>query len=202
MLRRGPIPRPAFLKKDQLKNHIKERLNGDVMKNTTKFFQGVNTLEELRKKYAELIKKNHPDNGGDAEITKEIILEYKKVFELLKSGATFTSSTASKEEQEKQAKKYDEQTDENIREAINKIIHLDGVNIEIVGSWIWCDGATFIHKDALKEAGFQWSKSRKKWHFTPYESMWHKGGKKTFEELRSTYGSIEIEKAEIKALSA
>jgi len=32
--------------------------------------------------------------------------------------------------------------------------------------------------------------------------MWHKGGKKTFEELRSTYGSIEIEKAEIKALSA
>ena len=34
-----------------------------------KYFINVNTLEELRKQYKELLKKFHPDNGGSEEIT-------------------------------------------------------------------------------------------------------------------------------------
>ena len=33
----------------------------------SKYFKDVNTLEELRKQYKELLKKYHPDNGNGSE---------------------------------------------------------------------------------------------------------------------------------------
>ena len=33
-----------------------------------KYFAGVKTVEELRKRYRELLKQHHPDNGGNEEI--------------------------------------------------------------------------------------------------------------------------------------
>ena len=46
-----------------------------------KWFTGVKTVEELRKKYRELLKKYHPDNeSGSVEITQEINAEYDRLF--------------------------------------------------------------------------------------------------------------------------
>ena len=48
------------------------------------YFAGVKTIEELRQKYRELLKKYHPDNeGGSVEITQEINAEYDRLFEVL-----------------------------------------------------------------------------------------------------------------------
>ncbi|MFR5556270.1 MAG: hypothetical protein ACLTKE_05090 [Coprococcus sp.] len=38
----------------------------------TKYFKNVKSFEELKKQYKELLKKHHPDNGGDVEAMKEI----------------------------------------------------------------------------------------------------------------------------------
>lgn len=67
-----------------------------------------------------------------------------------------------------------------------------GINIEIVGLWIWVDGNTFQWKEELKEAGFAWSRSRKKWHFTPYEGGYHRGRKRSFDSIRNIYGSTVV----------
>lgn len=49
-----------------------------------KWFQGVNTIEELRKHYQTLLKKYHPDNeGGSLEITQEINKDYDSLFSAL-----------------------------------------------------------------------------------------------------------------------
>ena len=49
------------------------------------YFKNVNTLEELRKQYKELLKKYHPDNPqGSTEATQDINAEYDKLFRLLK----------------------------------------------------------------------------------------------------------------------
>lgn len=45
-----------------------------------KWFNGVNTIEELRKCYRELLKKHHPDNGGRLEDMQEINREYDLIF--------------------------------------------------------------------------------------------------------------------------
>lgn len=49
-----------------------------------KWFAGVKTVEELRKRYRELLKKYHPDNeNGSIEATKEINAEYDRLFFIL-----------------------------------------------------------------------------------------------------------------------
>ena len=50
-----------------------------------KYFNNVNTLEELRKQYKELLKKYHPDNpNGSTKATQEINTEYDNLFKVLK----------------------------------------------------------------------------------------------------------------------
>ena len=51
---------------------------------TNTYFKNVETLEELRKQYKELLKIHHPDNGGDVADMQEINSEYDKLFKLLK----------------------------------------------------------------------------------------------------------------------
>lgn len=46
-----------------------------------KCFTEVTNIEELRKRYRELLKKYHPDNeNGSVEITPEINVEYDRLF--------------------------------------------------------------------------------------------------------------------------
>ena len=48
------------------------------------YFRNVETLEELRKQYKELLKKFHPDNvNGSTEATQEINAEYDRLFKTL-----------------------------------------------------------------------------------------------------------------------
>ena len=147
-----------------------------------RFFKTVNSPEELRKMYLRLMMIHHPDVGGDNETAKIIISEY----EYLRSHIDFAS-----EKQEKTR----EQTiinDDKIREVIDRIIHMEGISIEIVGSWVWVDGNTFQWKEELKQNGFRWSRKRKKWHFTPYETGKYYKSHKSFDRLRDTYGSEKV----------
>ena len=57
---------------------------------------------------------------------------------------------------------YTEETEEKNRtnwqeckefsEVIEKIINLQGIIIEICGSWVWLTGNTYFHKKEIKEA--------------------------------------------------
>ena len=50
-----------------------------------KYFNNVKNLSELRKKYKELLKKEHPDNAnGSKEVTQAINAEYDRLFKVLK----------------------------------------------------------------------------------------------------------------------
>lgn len=50
----------------------------------SKFFKNVNSFEGLKKEYKELLKANHPDNGGDVEKMQEINVEYDALFRIWK----------------------------------------------------------------------------------------------------------------------
>ncbi len=175
-----------------MNNNSQDTKEADDMKGTTKntkkavnYFEGIKTLEELRTKYRDLLKANHPDNGGDLEVMQEINKQYDEAFKLLKSGANL--------EDDKVKIKWSEEQDKAIREALYKVVFLKGLNIEIVGCWIWIDGETFTNKEALKAAGYEWSRNRKKWHYAPYKTGYRKGSKDTFENIRRKYGSANVE---------
>ena len=50
-----------------------------------KYFKNVKSFDDLKKQYKNLLKKNHPDNGGDLEVMKEINVEFDALFPIWKS---------------------------------------------------------------------------------------------------------------------
>ena len=50
-----------------------------------KYFNSVTSYRNLKDTYKELLKANHPDNGGDVEIMKEINIEYEIAFKIWKN---------------------------------------------------------------------------------------------------------------------
>lgn len=99
-----------------------------------KYFRSVNTLEELRKQYRDLLKIHHPDNpNGSTEATQEINKEYEELFKALKNKHEQQANTNGTNSNASYNKKYDFAEDEQLREMLKKIIHFSDITIEIIG---------------------------------------------------------------------
>jgi curved DNA-binding protein CbpA len=156
------------------------------MKEVTKmvYFNDCNTNEEVKKKYKEMAKKLHPDCGGNEKEFKEMCSQYEKAFDKYKN--VFTNADG------ETYKKETNETFDIFKDIIDIIISMENIDIEIIGSWIWCTGNTKEYKEKLKELGFKWSQKKCAWSF--YFGEWKKHYKKnyTLEEIRSKYGSEKI----------
>jgi len=161
-----------------------------------KYFNDVNTLEELRRQYKELLKKYHPDNAnGSTQATQEINAEYDRLFKLLKDRHE-SKSADSKESNAKtdfNNMKYDFTEDELLREMLQKVIHFDGITLEIIGNWLWISGNTYQYRKELKDLGFKFAGQKKSWywHSEAFRKRSHK--KLSMEDIRNYYGSTEVE---------
>ena len=147
-----------------------------------KYFEGVNTVEELRKRYRELLKKFHPDNeGGSVEVTQEINAEYDRLFAVL-SGESHADG---------QSDAYDDKAEnEAFKEVINQIVHINA-DIEIIGSWVWVHGG-YECRELLKGVGFKFAPKKKCWcwHYGDYK-RYHKR-EVSLDEIRMKYGSQTV----------
>lgn len=145
-----------------------------------KYFTNINTLDELKKAYRRLAMQYHPDRGGSDEIMKEINAEHDKLFEILKANHNKTADEYHKTTE----------TAAEFREIIEKLLKLDGLDIELCGSWLWIGGNTKEHKDTLKALGCRWSNNKKLWYWHHAEDghRWHKGSS-TMTDIRTKYGS-------------
>lgn len=103
------------------------------------YFKNVQTLDELRKQYRDLLKKYHPDNGnGSEEATKAINVEYEKLFKILKDNHSQQNTTSSNTETQYSSydnMKYDFAEDSLLREMLQKVIYFSDITIEIIGNW-------------------------------------------------------------------
>ena len=162
----------------------------------SKYFNDVNTLEELRRQYRDLLKKYHPDNkDGSTEATQEINAEYDRLFKLLKDRHE-SKSADSKESNAKtdfNNMKYDFTEDELLREMLQKVIHFDGITLEIIGNWLWISGNTYQYRKELNDLGFKFAGQKKSWywHSEAFRKRSHK--KLSMEDIRNYYGSTEVE---------
>ncbi|MCF2642222.1 J domain-containing protein [Roseburia hominis] len=164
------------------------------------YFKNVETLEELRKQYKELLKQFHPDNpNGSTAATQAINAEYDKLFKVLKD--RHESKTADNENGKADFNKkyYDFSEDQALRDMLNKIIGFDGITIEIIGNWIWCFNS-FNYRKELKELGFKYAGQKKAWYY--HTEAFRKKGKKalSMDDIRNYYGSTEVKTEEKKLL--
>ena len=80
---------------------------------------------------------------------------------------------------------------EKLNEAINAIIDLSGLYLEICGSWLWVGGNTKEHKEALKANKFKWSPKKSKWYFRPDDFKSYNRGKFDMDQIREKHGSYK-----------
>ena len=166
-----------------------------------KYFSNVKTLEELRKQYKELLKKYHPDNpDGSTEATQSINAEYDELFKDIKDRHDKEHTDDNRTAYDDMKYSYEE--DERLREVLQKIISFVGINIEIIGAWIWVDGNTYAYKKDLKDMGFKWANEKKKWYFhtEAFRKRSHK--KLSIDDIRNYYGSTEVRTEQTKAIEA
>ena len=157
-----------------------------------KYFKDLNSMEAVKKQYRKLAMKYHPDRGGDEETFKQINNEYEEAMEIAKANETKKAKT--KKEEDFIKSQYT--NSKNFRSIIDKLIVLEGIEIEITGTWLWLRGNTYKYKEYLKsEFNAQWSKSKKCWFISPEGKNFRKtrGYRgKSMSSIRSTYGSTKI----------
>jgi curved DNA-binding protein CbpA len=159
----------------------------------TKYFQDINTLQELKKEYYRLAKINHPDIGGDVKTMQDINNEYDKLFDYLKNKIDYKNYDVKNPPKNYT---YASETNDIFKDIINKIINLDNITIEICGYWVWVDGETKPIKEILKETGFKFSPKKFNWYWRPSEHKSFKRNSKILDmdTIRDMFGSINIEK--------
>lgn len=158
-----------------------------------KYFNNCKTAEELKKSYRKYAKQLHPDLGGNEEEFKVMQNEFEKIWEQLKNihinseGKTYTKETT--------------ETPEQFTQIINALIHLDGIEVELCGSWIWVSGNTKKHKEILKNLKFKWANKKQAWYY--HSEPYRKKSKRelTLDEIRDMFGSQKYEAKEEKKLA-
>jgi hypothetical protein len=139
----------------------------------------INDIDELRKQYYRLAKKYHPDAGGTDEQMKRLNAEHERLHKKLLAGSKLTD----------EQKQNEINLDEAIKAIIDAIIQIEGIEIEVIGKWLWVGSITFQFKtptyDALKKSGLTYIKKAGR----PY--MVYKG---TETKSRGTMTKADIEK--------
>jgi hypothetical protein len=137
-------------------------------------FQNISSIDEAKKIYRKLAKELHPDMGGDDESFKILNNIYNEIIE----HKIFFSN--------------DSKIDLELEKIISQILHYENIEIEIIGEWIWISGETKLIKEHLKRLNFKWARAKKMWYFGELKKRSSRG-KKSIEEIRSTYGSQKVQ---------
>lgn len=154
-----------------------------------KWFTNVHTVEELRKQYRQLMKKHHPDVGGNTEDAKEINAEYERLFAIL--------SRQEPQERPQGEQEYKDTTEDKtaedraIRAVLDALAGIDA-DVEIIGSWVWVTRNSYPYKELLKSLNFRYASKKRAWYFHADEYRRRSKREVTLDEIRAKYGSERV----------
>jgi hypothetical protein len=165
---------------------------------TTMYFNNVKNLDDLKTTFRKLAMQYHPDKnpGREDEVTaimQQINAEYEIAMKrILRSGGK--SEAQVDEEME---------IDAQIREVIQKIANIDGIVIELVGTWLWVTGNTFAVRHQLKAAGLLYASKKQCWFYRSEENKSRYNRRSLdLEDIRSLHGTKTVTPDRRAVLSA
>ena len=155
-----------------------------------KYFASCRTIEDLKKEYKRLALVYHPDlRTGRLETMQAINAEYDVLFPILKN------VHQKKDSSETWTATGDWQTSETAdqyKDIISALVKMQGVKIELCGSWLWITGDTKTYKEQLKSIGCLWSANKSAWYYNGSDRKTKRAHCKNMEEVRSKWGSQTI----------
>ena len=149
-------------------------------------------VQELKRHFLKLVKQYHPDISKEenaTEIMKIINNEYEIMIKLV--GA---------KEKTKDSKVYTEIPKE-FTDLINNLMKMEGLDIEIIGSWVWVGGNTYENKEQLKALGFRYQRKSKQWYKGKFDDKYKKTRATSMEYKRNKYGSLGMKSEGIGQLA-
>jgi hypothetical protein len=142
------------------------------------YFENIHTLDDLKRRYHALCKTLHPDCGGNEDDMKVLNAEYAALLKEVMQGDCSSEAEAS---------------ELLYRDKIAAIAHLDGLELEIIGKWLWVSGNTYAHRETLKREGFCFAPVKKLWFFRALEYATRtRGEAQDINDIRTKYGSEKV----------
>lgn len=161
---------------------------------TERFFSGCSTPEEVKKLYRELAFLHHPDHGGDTATMQAVNEQYHEALENLDGYKTYESGKV------RHTYHYRHSTEQAVVDKINDLLQakLKGVDMWLIGVWIWVSGDTKPNSKALKKLKFRWHSKRLSWYWKPYARRTRYSGA-SMDSLAQKYGARFIRPEEEKS---
>lgn len=152
-----------------------------------KFFTGLTTVEAIKKHYRDLCKQHHPDLGGDEETMKAVNAQYQDALKGSHGQQSFD------EDGKTHTYTYNAEREEEIAQKLRELLALkmEGVDIYLIGCWVWIKGDTKPHRDALKNLACRWHAKNVCWYYRPEGYRTFNSGK-GLGELAQKYGAQKI----------
>lgn len=150
------------------------------------------TPEQVNKQYRALCAKYHPDrNPAGLQMMQAVNAARDALNEAFKKGWNVSAGESNNAD-------YGDE----LNDAINAAASLDGIEIEVCGSWVWITGNTKDHKETLKAAGYKWARKKVAWYFRPANSISRGRGKFSMDEVREMHGSESVKRKKRAAIAA
>lgn len=138
------------------------------------------TANSIKATYRKLSLKYHPDrNPAGTDMMKLINAAYEwlnRNMDRISEGFSHTEGA------------YDYAA--KFGDVLEQLRALDGLELEIIGNWIWITGETKANKEALKTIGCRFSAKKVCWYFRPEEHRSRNNRKShSMDEIRDMHGS-------------
>lgn len=153
-------------------------------------FAKCENVEQLKKTYISLIRKCHPDKGGNLELCKLVNTLYEQFANKLKNIHESKTKMSENPENEPKPEFYD--ISEKMRDIIFNLSTFP-LDLEICGSWLWVTGRTWLYSKQLKEFGCIFASQKKAWCFHEDEWTRRKKHKLSLDEIRERHGSVKLD---------
>lgn len=152
------------------------------------YFSTFKNVNQVKAEYRRLVWIHHPDRGGDTATMQDLNNQYQEA--LVRCDGQTTKGTDGKPH----TYHYNEEIEQAIIDKISELIglKLDGIEIWLIGTWVWVGGDTKPHKEALKAAKCRWHSKRQKWYFHTGKYR-RRNSKASFADLAATYGAKKFE---------